>query len=115
MILTMTEIVPKIPQVEKYDLTDQLRRSSKAIPRLIAEGYAKRHQKSGFNKYLDDAMAESNETVVSLETCKDIYGKYIDIDLCNKLIKTYDILGRQIYRLSLSWKAFKEKKALPAS
>jgi hypothetical protein len=26
--------------------------------RLIAEGYAKRHQKAGFQKYLDDALAE---------------------------------------------------------
>ena len=38
----MMKIVPKLPDSEKYDLKDQLARSSKAIPRLIAEGYAKR-------------------------------------------------------------------------
>ncbi len=65
-IEVMTKIIPKLPDSEKYDLKDQLSRSCKAIPRLIAEGYAKRHQKHGFQKYLDDAMAECNETVVSL-------------------------------------------------
>jgi four helix bundle protein len=47
-IEVMTKIVPKLPDEEKYDLKDQLRRSCKAIPRLIAEGYAKRHQMKGF-------------------------------------------------------------------
>ncbi len=56
----MKKVLPRLPPEEKYDLRDQLSRSSKAVPRLIAEGYAKRHQKYGFHKYLDDAMAESN-------------------------------------------------------
>ena len=44
----MKDIVPKLPNCEKFDLVDQLRRACKTIPRLIAEGYAKRHQKAGF-------------------------------------------------------------------
>ena len=60
------EMIPKLPEFEKYDLVGQLRRSTKAIPRLIAEGYAKRNQRKGFQKYLDDAMAECNETEVGL-------------------------------------------------
>lgn len=47
MLLVMREIIPKLPGSEKYDLKDQLSRSVKAIPRLIVEGYAKRHQKFG--------------------------------------------------------------------
>ena len=77
MLLVMKEIVPKLPNSEKYDLKDQLSRSCKAIPRLIAEGYAKKHQKSGFQKYLDDAMGECNETIVSLEQCRDLYFQHI--------------------------------------
>lgn len=110
MLLVMKEIIPKLPDSERYDLKDQLSRSCKAIPRLIAEGYAKRHQRLGFQKYLDDAMGECNETVVSLEQCRDIYGKYLDKNLLENLIKTYDINGRQIYHLSMSWRNFKEKK-----
>jgi four helix bundle protein len=108
-ILIMTKIIPKLPDSERFDLKDQLSRSSKAIPRLIAEGYAKRHQKAGFQKYLDDALAESNETIVSLEQVKDIYGSLIDTLLCQELIKTYDQLSRQIYTLSQSWRNFKKQ------
>jgi len=49
-ITVLTQIVPKLPKEEQYDLADQLRRSVKAIPRLIAEGYGKKHQRRGFEK-----------------------------------------------------------------
>lgn len=45
-----TKVIPGLPREEQYDLAGQLRRSSKAIPRLIAEGYSKKHQKKGFHK-----------------------------------------------------------------
>ena len=73
-VVVHKEILPKLPKHERFDLCDQLSRSTKAIPRLIAEGYAKRHQKAGFQKYLDDSMGECNETIVGLEQVKDIYG-----------------------------------------
>jgi four helix bundle protein len=50
MLLVMKEIIPRLPDSERYDLKNQLSRCCKAIPRLIAEGYAKRHQKQGFQK-----------------------------------------------------------------
>lgn len=99
------EVLPKLPAREKYDLVDQLSRASKAIPRLIAEGYAKRHQRAGFQKYLDDAMAECNETIVCLDQCRDIFD--LDEKLINELVTGYDKSGRQIYRLGESWTNFK--------
>ena len=105
------KILPKLPFKEKYDLTDQLSRSSKAVPRLIAEGYAKKHQRAGFQKYLDDAMAESNETIVSLEQVKDIYN--IEPIACSELIDSYDKIGRQLYRLSEVWTSFKKRSRQP--
>lgn len=109
-ITVMTKIIPKLPDAEKYDLKDQLGRSAKAIPRLIAEGYAKRHQKHGFQKYLDDAMAECNETIVSLEQCKDIYPRFVDTGLCENLIDVYDKSGRQLYKLSAAWTEFTDER-----
>jgi len=108
-IQVMTKIITKLPESEKYDLKDQLSRSSKAVPRLIAEGFAKKHQKAGFQKYIDDAMGESNETQVSLSQCKDIYSKYINVALCEELIKEYDVIGRQLYRLREAWSKFSRK------
>lgn len=113
MLIVMKEIVPKLPDSEKYDLKDQLSRACKAAPRLIAEGYAKRHQKAGFQKYIDDAMGECNEMVVSLSQCEDIYPIYVDVKCCEELIDTYDKSGRQLYKLGISWTNFKTRKTLP--
>jgi len=111
-LLVMTKIIPKLPESEKYDLKNQLSRSSKAVPRLIAEGFAKKHQKAGFQKYLDDAMAESNETQVGLCQCRDIYPQYIDIKLCEDLIKEYEIIGKQLYNLEKAWDKFTRPKPI---
>ena len=110
MLPVMNEIVPKLPDREKYDLADQSSRACKAIPRLIAEGYAKRHQKAGFQKYIDDAMAECNEMVVSLSQARDIYSTYVNVKLCDELIDTYDKTGRQLYKLAEAWHSFKGRK-----
>lgn len=107
MLVIMKGVLPLLSQVEKYDLFDQLSRSCKAIPRLIAEGYAKRHQKAGFQKYLDDAMGECNETIVSLEQCRDIYN--FNKDLTDRLVDVYDKSSRQLYKLSMAWTRFKGK------
>src|SRR5688500_9628612 len=88
-LIVMKEIVPKLPASEKYDLCSQLSRSSKAVPRLIAEGYAKKHQAKGFHKYLDDALSESNETEVGLTQSRDLYSEFVDVTLCNYLIGEY--------------------------
>ncbi len=111
MLIVMKEVVPKLPDSEKYDLKDQLSRACKAVPRLIAEGYAKRHQKAGFQKYIDDAMGECNEMIVSLSQCRDIYPKFIvDVKRCDELIDMYDKTGRQLYKLGNSWRSFKKRK-----
>lgn len=107
-IIVLTKIVPKIPAEEKYDLVQQLRRSAKAVPRLIVEAYSKRHQKRGFQALIDSAMEESNETIVSLSHVKDIYG--IEMALCLKLIDLYDKASRQLYNLALAWADFKERR-----
>lgn len=106
-ILVLTEVIPRLPKTEQDDLGDQMRRACKAVPRLIAEGYSKRHQNRGFQKYLDDALAESNEMIVCLSHCRDVYGKFMDIPLINQLLDAYDKSSRQIYNLCKGWQDFK--------
>ncbi len=107
-ITVLTKIIPKLPKEEQFDLTSQLRRSVKAVPRLIAEAYSKGHQKKGFQGLIDNAMQESNETIVSLSHVKDAYK--IEVILCEKLIDLYDKASRQLYNLSLAWSNFKERR-----
>lgn len=108
MLTVHKEILPKLPAKEKYDLVDQLSRSTKAVPRLIAEGYTKKHQRAGFQKYIDDAHTEANETIVGLEQCKDLYS--IDEVLCTQLADDYDKISRQLFNLAEAWDKFKNRR-----
>jgi four helix bundle protein len=104
MIAVLTKVVPKLPKEEKYDLADQMRRACKAPPALIAEGYAQKHHQKEWIKYLNDAIGECNEMIVHLSCTKDVYFNYVDIKLCEELIESYDISGKQLYRLAESWR-----------
>lgn len=108
MLLVFRVVLPALPREERFDLVDQIRRSAKAIPRLIAEGHSKRHQQRGFQKYIDDAHAESNETIVSLQQVKDLYAKGDLIGHCDKLIDLYDKISRQLYNLSKAWRSARD-------
>src|SRR3989344_8248505 len=78
MILVNTKIVPKLPQEERFDLGDQMRRGSKAAPALIAEGFAKRYQKRHWSTYIHDTIGECNEMMHHLSVCIDLYGDFVD-------------------------------------
>ena len=105
-IIICIKVIVKLPKEEKFDLIDQLRRSAKAVPRLISEGFGKKHQKKGFQKYLDDAVAETNETIVSLCHTRDIYYNNVNSKSIQKLIEEYEIVGKQLYKLKQSWNKF---------
>ncbi len=100
----LTKLIPRLPVSEKFDLADQLRRCCKSIPALIAEGYAKKHQPKAFQKYLEDALGECNEMNPHLVICRDVYK--IDNKLCNHLLETYEISGKQLYNLKRNWKNY---------
>ena len=108
MLIVHRDVLPQLPPSEKFDLRDQLSRSTKAVPRLIAEGYTKKHQKAGFQKYIDDAHTESNETIVGIEQCKDLYA--ISPELCNQLIDNYDKISRQLFNLAEAWDKFNNRR-----
>ena len=105
-VIMCTKVIIKLPRSEKFGLIDQLNRSSKAVPRLIAEGFGKKHQKRGFQKYLDDAIAENNETIVGLCQIRDIYFNEINPKSIQRLVDEYEITGKQLYKLKQSWNKF---------
>jgi four helix bundle protein len=60
-------ITKKLPSEEKYELTDQIRRSSRSVCRAIGEGYRKRQYPKHFASKMSDADSENTETQVSLD------------------------------------------------
>ncbi len=103
MLLVMKEVVPKLPCEERFGLADQIRRCCKSPLAIIAEGYARKNYRKDWLKYINEAIGECNEMIVHLSCCRDIYLKQSDKLLVDKLIKEYDIGGKQLYRLGESW------------
>lgn len=98
-------LVRTFPKHEKFLLGDQLRRASRAIPNLIAEGYAKRESIRSFKKYLKDAVGEANEMMTHLEMA-DKFGYIRKKGYGKELIERYNIVGKKISKLKDNWQNF---------
>lgn len=65
------EETKKFSRDEKYSLTDQIRRSSRAVCANLKEAWAKRRYPAHFISKLTDADAENSETETWLDFAKD--------------------------------------------
>jgi four helix bundle protein len=65
------EMTRTFPSEEKYSLTDQIRRSSRAVKSMIAEAWGHRRYQAAFVSKLTDAMGEANETQSWLDDALD--------------------------------------------
>ena len=65
--MTIFELSKKFPPEERYSLTDQIRRSSRAVCSNIAEAWRRRRYEGSFLSRLNDAEAEAAETQSWLE------------------------------------------------
>jgi four helix bundle protein len=79
------------PREEQYSLTDQIRRSSRAVKALIAEAWARRRYKAAFVNKIDEALGEAYETQSWLDDALD--GQYFSTQEFEDLDKRYDAIG----------------------
>jgi four helix bundle protein len=83
LALEIHEITKLFPKEEKYSLTDQVRRSSRSVPAIIAEAWKKRRYQKMFIAKIVDAAGEAGETEVWLDFSKDFgyldEAKYSDL------------------------------------
>jgi four helix bundle protein len=61
----------EFPVEERYSLTDQIRRSSRAIKAMIAEAWGRRGYRAVFVNKLDEALGEATETQSWLDDARD--------------------------------------------
>src|SRR4030095_7908869 len=59
------------PREERYALTDQIRRSSRAVKAMIAEAWARRRYKAAFINKIDETLKEAYETQSWLDDSLD--------------------------------------------
>jgi len=85
------------PREEMFSLTDQMRRSSRAIGANIAEAWAKRDYEKHFISKLTDADAEQLETQHWLEVAHDC--GYLDDQQTKTLVDQCEEVGRLLGRM----------------
>ncbi len=82
------EFSKSFPREERYSLTDQVRRSSRAVCANLAEAWRKRRYEGAFLTKLTDAEAEAAETQTWLEFA--VACEYLDRNTGNDLLEAYD-------------------------
>jgi len=88
------EITKGFPKEEKYSLTDQIRRSSRAVCANLAESWRKRRYPAAFIAKLNDAESEASET----QSWLDIANRcgYIELPDSSELRGNYHIILSQL-------------------
>jgi four helix bundle protein len=94
LALEIHEITKLFPKEEKYSLTDQVRRSSRSVPAIIAEAWKKRRYQKMFIAKIVDAAGEAGETEVWLDFSKD-FG-YLDEAKYSDLTSRYEEVNKML-------------------
>ena len=91
------EITKSFPRDERYSLTDQIRRSSRAVPAMIAEAWARRRYKAAFINKIDEALGEAYETQAWLDAGRD--SAYLQPSEFEELDRSYTGICRMLARM----------------
>jgi four helix bundle protein len=86
------ELTQKFPREELYSLTDQIRRSSRAVCANLGEAYRKRMYEAYFISKVSDADMENTETQVWLKFAFDC--QYISEEIYTDLTSKSEEIGR---------------------
>jgi len=90
-------ISKSFPKEEKYSLTDQIRRSSRAVNAMIAEAWARRRYPAAFINKIDEAMGEAMETQAWLDHALDC--EYLDRNQHRALDEVWQKVGAMLNRM----------------
>jgi four helix bundle protein len=91
------ELSREFPAEERYSLTDQIRRSSRAVKAMIAEAWGRRRYKAVFVNKLDEALGEATETESWLDDARD--AQYLSTEEFKALDSKYISIGQMLSRM----------------
>jgi four helix bundle protein len=90
--MSIFEITKPFPKEERYSLTDQIRRSSRAVSANLAEAYCKRRYEAHFISKLSDSDMENSETQVWLNFA--LNSEYLNEDKYQELMEISKEVGK---------------------
>ncbi len=85
------------PREERFSLTDQIRRSSRAVNAMIVEAWARRMYPAAFVNKIDEAMGEAMETQAWLDHALD--AEYINQSQHRTLDDSWQRIGAMLNRM----------------
>ena len=85
------------PRDEKYSLSDQIRRSSRAVNALVAESWARRMYKAAFVNKIDEALGEAMETQAWLDHALNC--EYLDPAKYREADEAWQRIGSMLMRM----------------
>lgn len=98
-------VIYSIPHIT---LRTQLTKSGEAIPPLIGEGFSRKRNPADAARFYEMAMVESDEVVVHLQKAIILSRRFPRISKpeCERLIKEYTELSKQLNSLHMTWRRF---------
>ena len=91
-------VTKRWPSEERFNLTDQIRRSSRSVCTNLAEAWRKRRYKAAFVSKLSDSETEAAETQVSIEIA--LRCGYCDETTFREIDESYEQVLGQIVRMA---------------
>ena len=98
LAIEIMDLSKTFPKEEKYVLVDQIRRSSRAIPAILAEAWARRIYPKSFVSKIIDAYGEELETEVWLDMTLDF--KYINKETHEAFLERYSEIRKMLIYMS---------------
>ena len=90
-------ITKGFPREEMYSLTDQIRRASRAVGAILAEGWARRRYKAAFINKVNESLGEAMETQAWLDHA--LACEYIDKKQHRELDDAWQHIGAMLNRM----------------
>src|SRR5438445_11734915 len=85
------------PKEERFSLTDQIRRSSRAVNAMTAEAWARRRYPAAFINKIDEALGEAMETQAWLDHAVDC--GYLDRSQHRAMDEAWQKIGAMLNRM----------------
>ena len=94
---TIFIVTRSFPKDEVYSLTNQIRRSSRAVNALLAESWARRRYPAAFINKVNEALGEAMETQSWLDQALEC--EYISDEQYRELDKSWQYIGAMLNRM----------------
>jgi four helix bundle protein len=90
-------VTKNFPREEIFSLTNQIRRSSRAVDAMLAESWARRRYPSAFVNKINEALGEAMETQSWLDQALEC--EYISREQYRELDKSWQYIGAMLNRM----------------